>query len=136
MEVDFYKHDSYLEMRKKFTGAWANLRLELHELSLRFYKEGGDEFEKDTRFFSIESAENELLFTLTGATVKADARRLFAESYSYRGAPGDWVTASIGGNFPDVISYPTETDTLDECNQPFYLPLNKYVYAECPTRWN
>ena len=122
-------------MRRKFTGAWANLRLELHELSLRFYKEGDDEFEKDTRFFLVESTENELLFTLTGETVKSDARRSFAESYSYRGKPGDWVTASIGGNFPDVVSYPTETDTLDECNHPFYLPLNKYVYAEFKRRF-
>lgn len=136
MEAAFYKHDSYIEMRRKFTNAWTNLRLELHEQSLRFYKEGYDEFEDDRRFFSIETTENELLFTLTGETVKADARRMFAEHYSYRGKPGDWVTASIGGNFPDEVSYPAETNTLDECNNPFYLPLNKYVYAEFKRRFS
>ncbi len=134
MKVNFYKHDSYLEMRRKFTGAWANLRLELHEMSPRFYKEGEDEFETDTRFFSLETA-NELLFTLTGETIIAAARRLFAKSYSYRGKPGDWVEANILGNFPDVISYPSEIETLDEANNSFVLPFNKFNYAEFKRRF-
>lgn len=134
MEVEFYKQDSYLEMRRKFTGAWVNLRLELHEQSPRFYKEGADEFETDKRFFSPEIAD-EPLFTLTGDTIKAAARKLLAQHYSYRAKPGEWVEAAIYGNFLDVVSYPPETETLDECNEGFYLPLNKYVYGEFKRRF-
>jgi len=135
MEAKFYKHDSYLEIRRKFTGAWENLRLEIHRQSLRFHKEGDDEFETNARFYPLET-ENELLFTLYGKTTKAAAQNLFADFYCEKNSPPRTSSeACIYGNFPDKVYNPPETGTLDECNNPFYLPLNKYIYADFKRRF-
>lgn len=56
VKVEFFKHDSYLEMRRKFTGAWENLRLELNRMSPKFYHEGYDEFDVETIFCPPETS--------------------------------------------------------------------------------
>jgi hypothetical protein len=129
METTFYKHDSYLTIRRKFTGAWTNLRLELHSQSEQFWKEGDDEFDDDTRFFPSHIAD-EPLFTLTSETTKATARRLFSDYFGNQGLNGNYIEAFVYGNFAGEVAYTSENATLGECNNPFILQLNRFPYGE------
>ena len=115
MDVKFYKHDSYLEMRRKFTGAWANLRLVIHRQSEKFWRGSNDELEDDYRFFPSETADGQFLI-LSGAMTKAAARSLLADFYSVCGSFETYIEPFIYENFADETVYNPENVSLDECN--------------------
>ncbi|MFT3745508.1 MAG: hypothetical protein QM785_14600 [Pyrinomonadaceae bacterium] len=113
----FCKHDNYATLCAEVTAAWPNLTLELNHISPQFYHEGRDEFDYETVFFDA-SEPNGVVITLDDDTISEIACRLFEEQF--------------GGRcyiLRDGLSVEGD-ETLEYCNDPFRLPLNKFKYGE------
>ena len=116
-KVAFYKHDNYATISVNFGKAWPNLTLELNHASDKFYHEGYDEIEYETQFFDVLEP-NAVFLSLNDETISDTAIRLFEEA--------------SGGRcyiLRDGLSI-ERNESLEYCNEPFMLPLNKYTYGD------
>lgn len=121
-KADFCKHDNYAILCAKLAAAWPNLTLEMNHISPRFYHEGRDEFDLETTFFDA-SEPNDIVITLDDNTISGTATRMFEELFGGR--------CYILRNGLSVES----NETLEYGNDPFMLPLNKFIYGEFKKRF-
>ncbi len=113
----FYKNCTYAELCRTLSAAWPSLELELHHEGPKLDKEGWDYFDYDA-ILGDSTQPNDVAFWLTDETYAETAVRLFSDQYGGR------AYINRGG-------YSVETrETIEYCNDPFMLPMNKYSYGE------
>jgi|GEM_PF-6297878 len=121
-EATFYKHDNYAALKHTFNSAWPNLLLELHHLGNRLDKEGRDDFDEDAIFADV-NGPNDIVLSLTNQTLAGEAIQILSKTFNGQ--------AFILREYASV----EEEETLEYCNDPFTLPLDRFTYGDFKRRF-